>query len=138
MKTRPSFIFFLLMTLCIFSQPSTAMGLFHAESLNSDLSPTPETAAAVQTIDVVGDTLGAVGVPFVSYAGEVASAVLGLSALLLNVARSRNKKAMITIVKAIEDKTFEDDGVVKSEILRRAPLDKTFDTIHKLVKEITK
>jgi hypothetical protein len=130
------FIFALLMTLCIFNQSANSMGLFHQESLNSDLSPTPGTIAAVQAIDTVGDTLGAVGVPFASYAGEVASAVLGIAALLLNVARSRNKKAAVTIVKAVEAAT--EGGEIKAEILRRAPLDKTFDTIHKLVKEITK
>ena len=136
MKSRPLFLFALL-TLLMYTTACSTTELFHQEDPNSALSPTPEIAAAVQTIDVVGDTLGAVGVPFVSYAGEVASAVLGLTALLLNAARSKNKKAMVTIVKAIETKTFEDDGVVKSEILRRAPLDKTFDTIHKVVKELT-
>ena len=136
MKSRPLFLFALL-TLLMYTTACSTTELFHQEAPNSALSPTPEIAAAVQTIDVVGDTLGAVGVPFVSYAGEVASAVLGLTALLLNAARSKNKKAMVTIVKAIETKTFEDDGVVKSEILRRAPLDKTFDTIHKVVKELT-
>ena len=136
------FIFFLLMTLCIFSQPSNAMGYFHEESLGTDslntteLVPNQSLVDTVTTIGKVGEMGGALGVPFVSYAGELAAGALGLSTLVLNMLNSRKKRALRTIVKAVEEKT--DSGQVKAEILRRSPLDKTFDTIHAVVKEVTK
>lgn len=118
-----------------------ARGLFHEESLDTDpavltgeLVPTPQTEAVVQTIDVVGDSLGAVGIPFASYAGEVATGILGLATLLINVARSRQKKANITMVKVIEAKGGDS---LKHAVAKRSNTDGTAKTIQSVVSAVT-
>lgn len=118
------------------------MGLFHSESVNTDpttltekVVPTPSTVAAVDTINVVGDTLGAVGVPFVSYAGEIAAGALSLAVILVNAARSRNKKALVTVVQGIEEKSS--GGEIKKGISKRSGIDGTKDTIDGIIKVFT-
>jgi hypothetical protein len=117
-------------------------GLFHTESLDTDpsaltgeLVPTPSTQAAIKTIDVVGDTLSAVGVPFAGFAGEAVTALSVLAAVLLNAARSRNKKALVTVVQGVKEKTT--NGDIKKEISKRSKIDGTKTTIDGIIKVFT-
>lgn len=118
------------------------MGLFHEQAMDNPppgytapLVPTDQAETVVKTIDVVGDSLGAVGVPFASYAGELAAGVLAIATVLVNASRSRHKKANATLVKGIEQATTT--GEVKAAVLKRSLVDGTTKDIQKAVVQIT-
>lgn len=81
--------------------PVTDRGDVHASEASERL---------VATVDTVGNVVGSLGVPYVSFAGEAAAGLLGLITLFYRARYSREKSTLTDVIKGVEK------GVHNSEV----------------------
>lgn len=117
------------------------MGHFFQESVETEsldsiakVEPSTQGKEIISQVDVIGDTAGAMGIPFASFAGELLAGVFSLTSIVLSAKLTQEKKAGQTMAKTIER---EGSPTLKSAILKQSVKDGTASAVHKAAQRVS-